>query len=310
MPIPNDIVQSLTQLQPDVKAEAIAEQLLLSGISWNEMQFHTDKFFYRNFSKDLYSSKIDDTTSKYDILRLHLSRAGLYDLLPEGLFFQPASTNHLPKSAAEMAEEYRQNKRQEEEIRKFFSPLEHEFFYFRYKNFISEKELLNGFSKGLLNRYFIAFWNLAEDIESSMALGITLLLPYTHRIAGDADLMAECLQSILKEPVQCKLETEWIQQPHHFNNQLGQFELGNQLVCGDTFYEESTCFVFSIENLHASSAADYLPDGKRYSTIQTFYKYFVPINADVRTNIKVKKRKEKMHIGNMEEATLGIATVI
>jgi predicted component of type VI protein secretion system len=310
MPVPENIATILQELGPDVKAEVIAEQLLLAGLEWNEMRFWTDKFFYRNYSKDLHSCKIDDT-GKFDVLQLHLSRSGIYDLLPEGLFFQPASTGHLPKSAAEMAEEYRQNKRKEEAARKFFSPLEHEFFYFRYKNFMSEKELLNGFSKGLLNEYFADFWGLEQSaIEGNMAMRIALLLPYVHRIAGDLPLMAQSLQAVLDETVVCRLETYWEQQPDLQNNCLGNFELGNELVCGPMFTEDSKCIVFSIEKLANSHAQDYLPGGKRYSILQTFYGYFVPLTVDVRTELKVQPTKEVMHIGEMEEAVLGIATVI
>jgi hypothetical protein len=308
--IPSQIANELQQSGTDVRAEVILNQLLERNIAWEDFVVHTNKFFYRNFSKDIFNAETDNSNDFKEILHINLSRSGLYDLLPEGLFFQPVSTSRKPKSASEMAEEYKINKKQELEIRKFFSPLENEFFYHRVKNFTAEKTLLNGLNDEELNRYFIKFWRLAKDITPVMALRITLLLPYIHQIAGDPELMASCLQNILGEKVTCSIKNENSQAPAMNFNVLGKNSLGNELVCGNSYLEDEIYFVFVIEDLKKSVAQDYLPGGKLYKTLQTFYRFFVPVNAEIKTEIKLNTIKQQMHIGNMEEATLGIATVI
>ena len=310
MALNNNIAQEITNLNADIRAEVIVDQILQNKVSWNELFVHCNKFFYRNFSRDIYSTTLDVENNYRDILHINLSRAGLYDLLPEGLFFQPVESSTKPSSAAEMAEEYKRNKKHENELRKFFSPLENEFFYHRYKNFHAEKEIINGLNNDDLNRYYIKFWNLAKDISPSMALRIVLLLPFIHQVAGDADLMAGCLQSILGEEVNCRIQNSADQSPSVHYNILGNFGLGNELICGNHYAEDEICFVFKIGALKHSAAQDYLEGGRYYKTIQSFFRFFVPVNAEIKTEIIVGSIKQQMKIGFMEEATLGIATVI
>jgi hypothetical protein len=308
--IPVDINETLKNLDLDVRAEVIAYQLHNNGVLWNEMYYHSDSFFHRNYSKDIHFTRIDDTRNKKSLLHLHLSRSGIYDTLPEGLFFQPANYKNKAITAFDMAVEYRENKKEEQEVRKFFSPLEHEFFYQKYKNFISEKQTIQGLAKGSLNNYFKRFWNLPQDMKAACVLRMTLLMPYIHQIAGDTSLMAQSLQEIISEEVSCHLAVETIPAYYNSPNQLGLYSLGNELICGEYFYEEETVFIFTIHVDKYSSSQKYLPNGALYSTLQTFYNYFVPVNAEVKTKIKVDASLEHMMIGDREESVLGIATVI
>lgn len=304
------IRDEILKLNHDVRAEVIVAQVLGRERENLPLIVHTDGFFYRKFSKDVTGAVIGDAAELKEILHLHLSRSGLYDLLPEGLFFKQQGAGRTPRNAAEMAEEYKANKNQENQIRKFFSPLENEFFFHRYKNFVAETSLMNGLGNRYLSQHFIKFWKLPEDINPGMALRMILLFPYIHEFTGDAGLMAGSLQTILNEDVTCELVSETAQQTGLQFNILSNFELGNELICGNDYEEEVFCYVFTIQNLAYSSAQDYLGGGRLYSTLQTFYRFFVPAGATVRTEIRVLKTKENMHIGIGEEATLGIATVL
>ena len=310
MAISETITEEITNLPTDIRAEVIVDQLLQNKVNWNELFVHCNKFFYRNFSKDIFNIALDVENDYRDILHINLSRAGLYDLLPEGLFFQPVASSAKPSSASEMAEEYKQNKKQENELRKFFSPLEHEFFYHRYKNFNAEKAILSGLNNDDLNKYYIKFWNLAKDITPAMALRMVLLLPFIHQVAGDADLTAACLQSIIGEKVACMVKNGDDQSPLNSYNILGNFGLGNEFICGDSYAEDEIFFVFKIGELKHSFIQDYLEGGRYYKTLQSFYRFFVPVNVEIKTEIYIENTKQKMHIGFMEEATLGIATII
>jgi hypothetical protein len=304
------IREEIANLGPDIRAEVVVAQVLQHTDSKLPVIVHTDDFFYRQFSRDITRVHIGDSPDLKEILHIHLSRTGLYDVLPEGLFFKPLSSARIPKDAGEMAEEYKLNKRQELEVRKFFAPLENEFFYHRYKNFAAETALLKGLNNDFINRYFARFWQLPGDMPPVMALRMVLLLPYVHEMAGDTELMADSLQAIIAEEVSCRLISESNQQTGLHYNVLSIFELGNGLTCGEEYEEEDFCFVFTIFNLVQSSAQDYLPGGRLYSTLQSFYRFFVPVAATVKTTIRVQEKKENMHIGTGEEAILGIGTVL
>jgi hypothetical protein len=310
VPVSKNISTEIKNTAVDVRAEVIVDQLLQHNMQWNELFVHCNKFFYRNFSKDIFDADLDVDNNYRDVLHINLSRAGLYDILPEGLFFQPSTMDKKPSTAAEMAQEYKTNKKQELEIRKFFSPLENEFFYHRYKVFNEEKKVLSGLNNEALNAYFIKFWNLAKNVSPKMALKIVLLLPHVHQIAGNAALMANCLQNILEEPVTCAIENFDSQQPATNFNILGNFELGNELICGNHFFEDEVYFTFKIGPLKHSAIQSYLQQGKLYNTLQSFFRFFVPINAGTKIEIAVNDVNQNMRIGTAEEATLGIATVI
>jgi predicted component of type VI protein secretion system len=301
----DNIQQEIAALPQDFRAEAVVAQLLPHTGDALPLVVHTDDFFYRRFNRDITRTEVDD-----GLLHIHLSRAGLYDLLPEGLFFNQLSNSKVPQTASEMAEEYKQNKKQEQEVRKFFSPLENEFFMHRYKNFAAESQLLRGLQNETINRYFAQFWQLPDDMPLAMMQRLVLLLPYVHEMAGDCPLMAEALQAILGEPVQCRLVRFEAQQTKLHYNQLGHFALGSTLTCGQDYEEEALGFVFSIGPLQKRAAQDFLVGGQLYSTLQSFYRFFVPAGTDITTQITLQTTKEDMHIGNDECSVLGIATVL
>jgi hypothetical protein len=304
------IKEELTQLRPDIKAEAVVAQLLAAGVQWEQLVVRTDHFFYRSFSKDIFDAQNSGFAALDEVLLLHLSRTGLYDLLPEGIFFDAPETGRIPKNATAMAEEYKVNKRREQEVRTFFAPLENEFFHHRYKNFAAETALLKGLGNEQLNRYFKKFWQLPADMNAGMTLRTILLLPYAHQVAGDAGLMASFLQTIIGETVSCRLVNGSHQQTALYFNVLGQFDLGNRLTCGADYEEDDCCYVFTLHQLQRSAAQDYLEGGRFYSVLQTFYRFFTPVATHIQTDIEVLAAKENMHIGDGEEATLGIATVL
>lgn len=302
------IQAEITALGPDIRAEALVTQLLQSGTQWAQLVVHTSDFFQRRFSRDISRAEITDTAGVKDALHIHLSRTGLYDLLPEGIFFTPVPADKSPKNAGEMAEEYRVNQKQEAAARRFFAPFEHEFFRHRVNNFTAEVALLKGLRDEQLNRYFIRFWNLPDAMPVPMAIKLIMLLPYVHQVTGDAGLMASCLQTITGQPVSCRLVYQSQQQTGLFFNTLGSFQLGNELTCGERYFEEEPCFVFTI--YLETAATDYLPGGKLYPVLETFRRFFVPVQAEVVTEIQLPKQQEALQPGELNGAILGVGTVL
>jgi hypothetical protein len=306
---PLENIQKEIAAQPnDIRAEVLVAQLLKSALTWPQLVVHADHFFTRRFSRDITDTEIVDAQA--EALHIHLSRTGLYDLLPEGLFFAPVSADKSPKNAGEMAEEYKANQAVEAGIRRFFAPFENEFFYHRVQNFETEVTLLNGLQDELLNRYFIGFWNMPETIPPAMAIKMILLLPYIHQVTGDADLMAESLQTILNEKVSCRLLVQANQDTGLHYNILGGYELGNTLTCGKMYFEEDHCFEFTLHLRETASPTHFLPGGKLYPVLDTFRRFFVPAQTDMITMVKLPLEQEQMRVGHETGSILGMATVI
>jgi hypothetical protein len=306
------IAVELNELPVDVRAEVLLAQAMQSG-GLRQIDFSTqaNAFFYRTHVHDLYKATINNQNSYAVFLALQLSRPGLYDALPEGIFFQADTEAKKVKSAEEMAEEYRINKKKETEIRKFFAPFENEFFLQTIKNERVETNLLQGLRSGWLKEYFIDFWKLPQNIPTNAALVLVMFLPYVHRIAGDVVATAGVLQKIINEPVIINLVYERITSVAHDANVLGKYDLGSELICGESFKEQYPVAVVNIGPLEKTKAYQYVEGGNYFPLLQTFYNYFIPANADVKTIILLKQEAEKFVLNKKDDVPLlGISSVL
>src|SRR6476469_6617179 len=79
----------------DTRVEPQLVLALEKGLSADDFLVCCDSLFYRAHSRDLLYAEIKEDARKRSILQMHLSRSGLYDQLPEGLFYQPAAEGHV-----------------------------------------------------------------------------------------------------------------------------------------------------------------------------------------------------------------------
>jgi hypothetical protein len=304
------IALDLNSTPADIRAEVLLAQCMEGDLLQKEFTAQADGFFYRSHVHDLYKTILNDQNGYQNYLTLHLSRPGLYDVLPEGLFFQ-AGQSKAAKGAGEMAEEYRINKKKENEIRKFFAPFEHEFFLQTLKNEATETNLLQGLRSGWLKEYFIDFWKLPPSIPANAALVLVMFLPYVHRIAGDIAATAGVLQKIINEPVSINLVYANHTQANTAYNILGNFTLGSQLTCGQSFTEQYPVAEVTIGPLQKTKAYQYVDGGNYFALLQTFYNYFIPANAAVATMVLLQPKTEKLILNQNEDAPLlGMSSVI
>jgi hypothetical protein len=304
------IIQEIKNLPADYKAEALAGQLLGHHIVQRHLYVRFANASRRPYSRDVYNAEKINLPNGDEALQLTVSRTSLYELLPEGIFFQPPSRQQKKKTAADMAEEARLNKKTEQKIRNFFSPLEQEFFYHRFKSYQAETDLLDRFEKGLLDEYLVNFWQLDRSIPRKKAIRMVLLMPFIHQVTGNIALMGDALAAILQEKVSCCLEREWHHTTAAANNRLGQIILGNSSTCGADFEEESFVFNFCIELSGNERIGEFLEGGRLYSLLQTFYHYFVPANAGYKTTVIIKTDKKDWELGDKARHHLGISSTI
>ncbi len=224
----------------DIKAETQLLLALNKGLSGDDFMICCDHFFKREYSKDVFSTTLKEDTKKQALLELHLSRTGLYDQLPEGLSFQMPQKESGQFSVYDSAQEYKQNKKKEEEIRRFFLPFDNSFFHQRLQLEQEESTLLEGLRTGVLNDYFITFWNLPTSIPRMFMMPLILLLPHAHKIAGNLDLTAQCLGYLLKEEVHLFQKSAVLSTTQNFQfSFLGEGQLGTNMVCGEDFFEDN-----------------------------------------------------------------------
>jgi len=193
-------------------------------------------------------------------------------------------------------------------------PLENDFFWQRVQLEKEECGLLEGLQSGILNNYFTGLWNIDPSISKYLIIHLILLLPYAHRIAGDLTLTSQCLQKLLQEQVNVKkISPSMTYADEDQMMVLGTQLLGNNMLCGTSFYEPYPVLEFSIGPLRNSPVSDYLEGGNKEIFLKTFYRFFVPAEAGVVTVLEVADEKKNMDLkpaAGEEEPVLGYTTFL
>ncbi len=292
----------------DIKAETLVNQALQNNLHADDLVAMHDGRFVREYRPDLYDiSKVEDSRL-LQLLQLRLSRSGLYDLVPEGLFHQ-SYTGKPGSSAAEMAAQSRIDRKKEQAARKFFQPIENSFFRQQVVLEQQEEKILAGINNGLLNDYFFTFWEFPEGLNRTSAMLLVLLLPYAHAIAGDLSLMQDCLQILLQENVTVSMVPPKDCVAPATASALGMGELGNDMVCGHTFNEDYPCLQYVIGPLQHSKPVDYVTGGDSDLVMQVFNNYFAPFEADILIEVEVDRSRALVELSENESPILGYAVL-
>ncbi len=305
------LIQEFQTSAWDIKAEA---QIVLAqdkGLRPDEYLVSCNKRFVREYSRDVVSANLMEALANQALLKIELSRSGIYDQLPEGMFFQSAQRSKNNVTVADMALDYKQNKKKEEEIRRFFLPFENDFFLQRIGLEEQETILLEGIQSGYLNDYFIRFWNLPPSIPKSFMAPLILLLPYAYKIAGDRELITESLEQILQEPIRINRKKAPTEDASTLDiPALGNADLGLNFVCGEVFMENTPVFEIEIGPLQNSLVTDYLKGGSRYILMETFTRFFIPVGVETIISLVIPAEKRNMVIAKGDEPVLGYSSYL
>ncbi len=303
--------EEITNSSADVKAEAQLALALEKGLQMDDFMVSCDKRFNREYSKDIVSADVKEVAGLQNILNIHLSRSGIYDLLPEGLFFQTPKRSSKNFLGADMASDYKQNKKKEEQIRHFFVPFENDFFLQRLGIEKQEMLLLEGLQSGILNEYFMKFWDLPSAIPKSFIAPLLLLLPYAHKIAGNLELTAQCLELLLGENAEVKknyntmIDAQAIKHPA-----IGEALLGQDMICGENFWDGDPDLEIEIGPLENSGIAAYLEGGGRSVLMETFIRFFIPAGMDTKITLQVAPSGQNMNLEKAGGPILGYSSTL
>lgn len=294
---------ALSKLRTDAKAEAQVAQALEEGLAPEDLMVAFDGFFHRPYSKDLLFAELKEDAARQAFLQLHLTRSGMADNLPEALFFAPSEQRI--RNATEMAEEYRRNQKKLADVRRFFQPFEHQFFWQGVQLEQEEAALLHGLEKDMLTDYFVRFWNLSPAIPKRFLTPLILLVPYAHQIAGDLALTQTCLHLLLQEEVQVAQDSNKETKVPGLVRPFGHTALGINAVCGGAFEEDGPLLKIRIGPLKASAVPDYLEGGNRFALLNTFVSFFVPLEADAVFIVDVPEEKRRLPLNSGDAPVLG-----
>jgi hypothetical protein len=296
MPDLKEIATSINRLFNDIKAEVVAANMIENAVNPADIVIFHDGAFRRNYSRDIDFAEVIKLENGQQALGIHITRDGIYDSLPEAVFHdQP---NDPLFSGHDMAKLSKKQKMEEKEARLFFLPLENEIFFQRIQLEVEERKLLSRFTENLFDDIYPQFWNLDRTLPKKLVSRFVLILHLTHKILGNPDLTAKCLEVILEEEVKIHIsrhnlkEKDLFNIPGKKNAGLGSSVLGDDFICGSYTSDYDPVMEFVIGPLKNSSIEDYLENGSYSKFLSCFYSFFVPIEMEAVTLIKANETKQ------------------
>ncbi|MCL9805330.1 type VI secretion system baseplate subunit TssG [Flavobacterium amniphilum] len=304
-----EIKNKINSIPYDLKAEVLLSSLLESyNRDGYEFLINYEGQFKRPYSTDVLGCEIVDYD--YDatqFLKINISRDGIYDALPEGVFHYP-KTERLNQSVDDMTKEYRLQQKEEENARKFFLPFENEFFLNGMVRDAAEKDFLFRLNQGHPIDFFLDFWNIDRGLPHVLVAKFIRLLPFVHKVVGKLDKTAFCLEYLLGEKVEIvELGYQELAESNQ-NVTLDNCRLGLDMVSGMSYMDYSLNIELKIGPLENSSFKEYIHDGGVRRFIDLFYEYFLPVEIDVKTTILLPIEIEQFNF--IQEPVLGITTRI
>ncbi len=292
------LVDQLTSSKPSMRAETVIGDLIMQGISPDNIIVEFESSHRKNWDYDVLHFE-----KRENKLVCKLSRDGLFNSLPENLFLKS------PEGSREKINEIHEfNRKQKNHAHLLFNPIENEIFQKRVALELYENELL-----ALLNNNSFEelkkFWMIGDDITDLYQARLARIIPFLHRIVGNFQLTAICLEYFLEESVSWQVEDRY--HPikvmiHSSSESLGSFSCGDDMIVGGDFMESTPTIIFNIGPIQASKIDQFLENGKKSKLIRRFYDYFIPIGYDADISIEIQNADLDF---SLSDSYLGFNTV-
>jgi hypothetical protein len=279
------IAAMLNQLPFDIRVEVVAADLMEQGIDPDKIIFRPASLFKRRFSKDIIDAKVADNSWGDYELHIDVTRDGIYDTLPQGIFHQPRSGSTF-KRKSDMLANVKTTREEENNARKFFQPMENEMFHLRTAVERAERKIFFDLEHSETNELLIKFWRLESYRRYPTLPLLVKLMPIIYRLSANPDYIKICYELILRVPVSISIK-------HAYNDMdttltgwtLGKDALGFETIGSDRMMNEMPTYELTIGPIAAAMIPDYLPAGKMLPYLDLLNSYFLVAGYEINTTI-------------------------
>lgn len=280
----NEIAKLLNQLPYDVRAEIIAADLIEQGIDPERLIFKPTSLFKRRFSNDVSGASLSENENGDQNLHIDVTRDGIYDTIPQGLFHQPKKA--ATKRKSEMVANVKTVRAEEDSARRFFQPMENELLHMRTAIERAERKIFFDLEHSENNDLLINFWNLGKYRHYPTLPLLVKLMPIMYRLSGHLDYIKICYELLLRIPVHIHVR-------HHYENmetalsgwQLGRDVLSFETICSDDITSELPTYEITLGPLGSLSISDYLPGGKMLPYLDLLNSYFLAAGYRIKVSV-------------------------
>ncbi len=297
-----ELQQHLYDLDFDLKAETFAA-FLPNSI---KIVYDFVDYFDRRLRSDITGIK-EDTDKIAETYRVNLSRRSFYNIFPERFFHATYGSTPFIEN---MMTDYRNRKKEEEKTRKFFRPIENEFFEHRITSEKEENKIFKSLSGDELVSFLTGIWDVDKTFPKKMAAKLLKAIPFMHKISGDIPMIAKVLETIIGEEITLSQGTLTLDESVLLDTSPKYLGVNFATSMNQqTFLPKYTFIVNRISN--PNNIENYLSDGNITGIMNFFLNYTLPFEADFEVAFTLAENQQPfMLTEEVYTGRLGISTTI
>lgn len=302
--------------RPDLKAEVVAAEMVDNGAATiDQLMIVLLGASKRTFRKDVDS--MYEETAKYDhkeYIMINTHKEGIYDMLPEGLFHQPA----LPKTAtteAEILAYMRQHRVEEQNARRFFLPFESAINHQRIQLALYEGRLDKGAHHDELLELFADHWEIFDYLDTAQANIFIQILPLIHDLRDDHRMVETIFHLIFNLPVKINMRRQRpIKNPKPIFSLLSDCRLGvNMATANDVYDGGEDELIITIGPIGNAQLQQFSAGSTNHKILELLCGYLLPIHIETSVEYELGEQDKTFRLADKQNnfnSTLGLSTFL
>ncbi len=302
----------ISNYNADIKAEVVVSELHDNDFSNHEILTHHLGGFLRSVRKDIQEVGFPENVLPEEAqeIVLELSRDGLYDGLPEGLFHQPSVRTRSAKHG-DVLDELKKHRVEEGYARKFFAPFENEFFNLRVLLEKREKYAIQGFTTSANKKLLQRIWRVVQKLSSKQINLLMNYLPLAHILRGDIEKLQKVMQTVLGVSIALRYTNEKYTVKSKTQARLSTMTLGLDSLVGDSFNISIPHLEIKIGPLSAMDFHSFLPTGEGHYLLKLLQDFFFPSHVHSIIKLSMQRHENKLSLNEKSNISyLGYNTYI
>ncbi|GAB3769487.1 hypothetical protein GCM10028818_05620 [Spirosoma horti] len=276
----------LDLLDVDFKAEILAASLASQQVAPERIIINPTGLYSRAYSKDIEDVRdwlLDGSTFIYN--RIDTPREGLFDMMPQYLFFSPAESTKAG-NVDQLLDDIRRDRDEEQQGRLFFLPFDAELNYLRTLSVHYDNSVNHLDHATVIIEQFAEQWPILKAM-SRMQAGIFIqILPWLHALRSNLPWFSRFLHLFFNVPVQIQTGHR---RPESARTDsaltLANFRLGIDSVVSDHFSSDEHTIQINVGPVPDAQIADFLPHTQTIALLHNLVDYFLPVSSDVSISI-------------------------
>ncbi|SOD90078.1 type VI secretion system baseplate subunit TssG [Spirosoma fluviale] len=285
----------LDLLDVDFKAEILAASLADQQVPPERIIINPTGLYNRAYSKDILEMGdwlLEGSAFIYN--RIDTPREGLFDMLPQYLFFPPKDLAHLADTDQTL-DTIRQDRDNERQARLFFLPFDAELNYLRTLAVQHENSVEHPDTARTLIDQFAEQWPIIKDMNRPQTGLFLQILPWMHQVRSNLVWLSQFLRVFFAVPVTVEGGRKSHQPTQAEDNlpTLANCRLGVDTVMGNRFDDGRNGIQIQIGPVPDAQVPLFLPHSQSIALLHNLVNYFLPVSIDFSVTVLTSSPKEQ-----------------